>query len=246
MDRCARNHHRYCWTRKYGKNNGAVSSFFVSGLLFGPMLSGTLSELFGYWPTWAVAIAVIVVDTLMRVIMVGNQPSKEARGEFPGDNSPRDVESEATGDQRWKQHINERSALLSSPPQGTFDQEIMDKARAYENFYRVILFNTRAVTGLLCNFTTATTLVSFDTTLPLHVKKEFGWGTWRVSLMFFILQIPALEFSSLVCMLKDRVGTRVPTAVGFISCAIFMFLVGAQPRGWPSWSHRLHGSHWWC
>ena len=114
MDRCARNHHRYCWTRKYGKNNGAVSSFFVSGLLFGPMLSGTLSELFGYWPTWAVAIAVIVVDMLMRVIMVGNQPSKEARGEFPVDNPPRDIESEATGDQRWKQHINERSALLSS------------------------------------------------------------------------------------------------------------------------------------
>ncbi|KOS46911.1 hypothetical protein ACN38_g2100 [Penicillium nordicum] len=53
-----------------GKTMGVVSSFFLSGLLFGPMFSGTLLGLVGYWPTWMFAIAVLVIDMLLRVVMI--------------------------------------------------------------------------------------------------------------------------------------------------------------------------------
>lgn len=201
-----------------GKVLGGVSSFFNSGLLLGPMLSGTLLQLFGYWSTWIAAMAVLVVDILMRLIMIEKQP-KDSQGE---------VTTEAAGDVESRtvdEVVNERTTLLSPSPSQD-DCPKTDETLAPENFYKVILTNPRAVTGLLCHFTAAFILVTFDTTLPLHVTTEFGWGPGEVSLMFLILQLPSLIFSTFVGMLKDRKGTRVPTALGFISSAIFLVLVG--------------------
>lgn len=209
---------------------GAVSSFFVSGLLFGPMLSGALLDLVGYWPTWMAAIAVLVVDMLMRVVMI------EDRSNSNGERNPNrilstDVESGEVNCENHVRSVNERSTLLApSPPKGCNKKDSQD-TQAYENFYKVIMSSPRAVSGLLGHFTTAIILVSFDTTLPLYVEQRFGWGPSRVSLMFLILQIPSLILSSLVGVLKDKFGTRVPTAIGFQMTAIFMFLIGIPNFG---------------
>ncbi|KAJ6114455.1 hypothetical protein N7486_000233 [Penicillium sp. IBT 16267x] len=202
-----------------GKVLGGVSSFFNSGLLLGPMLSGTLLQLFGYWPTWIAAILVLVVDILMRLVMIEDR-SKDSKGEVPAEASE-DVESRTVDEQ----DVNERTALISpSPPQDDLGPK--SDENLVENFYKVILTNPRALTGLLCHFTAAFILVTFDTTLPLYVTTEFGWGPAEVSLMFLILQLPSLVFSTFVGILKDRVGTRIPTALGFISSAVFLVLVG--------------------
>ncbi|KAJ5538713.1 hypothetical protein N7494_008192 [Penicillium frequentans] len=200
-----------------GKVLGGVSSFFNSGLLLGPMLSGTLLQLLGYWPTWMVAIAVLVIDIGMRLVMIESQ-SKDSKGGVTTEASA-DVESRTVDED-----VNERTALIS-PSQPQEDCPKSDEILA-ENFYKAILTNPRAVTGLLCHFTAAFILVTFDTTLPLHVTTEFGWGPAEVSLMFLILQLPSLVFSTFVGILKDRVGTRVPTALGFISSAAFLVMVG--------------------
>jgi MFS family permease len=204
-----------------GKVLGGVSSFFNSGLLLGPMLSGTLLHLFGYWPTWVAAITVLVIDILMRLVMIEDR-SKDNKGEVSTEASE-DVESRTVDEQ----DVNERTALISPSPDdlGPKTDNIL-----VENFYRVILTNPRAIAGLLCHFTAAFILVTFDTTLPLYVTTEFGWGPAEVSLTFLILQLPSLVFSTFVGTLKDRVGTRVPTALGFISSAVFLALVGLPDR----------------
>ncbi|KAJ5744469.1 hypothetical protein N7533_009339 [Penicillium manginii] len=201
-----------------GKVLGGVSSFFNSGLLVGPMLSGTLLQLFGYWPTWIAALAVLVIDILMRVVMIEDR-SKDNTGEVSTEASEDDVESRTIPEQ----DVNERTSLIS-PSQDAVGSKVEDVL--VENFYKAVLTNPRAITGLLCHFTAAFILVTFDTTLPLHVTTEFGWGPAEVSLSFLILQLPSLVFSTFTGILKDRVGTRVPTALGFISSAVFLALVG--------------------
>jgi MFS family permease len=201
-----------------GKVLGGVSSFFNSGLLVGPMLSGTLLQLFGYWPTWIAALAVLVIDILMRVVMIEDR-SKDNTGEVSTEASEDDVESRTIPEQ----DVNERTSLIS-PSQDAVGSKVEDVL--VENFYKAVLTNPRAITGLLCHFTAAFILVTFDTTLPLHVTTEFGWGPAEVSLSFLILQLPSLVFSTFIGILKDRVGTRVPTALGFISSAVFLALVG--------------------
>lgn len=213
-----------------GKTMGAVSSFFVSGLLFGPMLSGTLLESVGYWPTWMVAIAVLLMDMLMRVVMIENRSNNEG-SQDSGNETSKDIESREAEGEHDDRDINEQSALLAPPPSNGINKKNDEQTSVYENFYKVILSNPRALCGLLGHFTTAMVLVSFDTTLPLYVEHQFGWGSSQVSLMFLILQMPSLVLSSVVGMVKDRIGTRVPTAIGFVIAGIFMFLIGTPNIG---------------
>ncbi|KAJ5651839.1 hypothetical protein N7507_009265 [Penicillium longicatenatum] len=207
-----------------GKVIGGVSSFFNSGLLLGPMLSGTLLQLFGYWVTWMAAIMVLVIDILMRLVMIEDR--RTDKGE-PTEAS--DVES------RTAETVNERTTLIS-PSQDDYPKS----AELEENFYKVILTNPRAATSLLGNFTVAFVLVTLDTTLPLYVTTEFGWGPAEVSLMFLILQLPSLVFSTLVGILKDRVGTRIPTALGFVSSAVFLALAGASDHWNGQTGHAIY------
>lgn len=95
-----------------GKALGAVSSFFTSGTMFGSMTSGFLLHYVGYWATWAVAIAALVVDMIMRAVMVENKKeSVDQRTTL--DTSPGDVEAAQTND-AGEEQANERTALLGS------------------------------------------------------------------------------------------------------------------------------------
>jgi hypothetical protein len=73
-------------------------------------------------------------------------------------------------------------------------------------------------------------MVSFDTTLPLHSKDEFGWNSARVSLMFLLLQLPAIFLAPFSGMLKDKFGTKFPTAAGFFAISIFIWLLGTPGK----------------
>ncbi|KAF2217405.1 hypothetical protein CERZMDRAFT_104178 [Cercospora zeae-maydis SCOH1-5] len=98
-----------------GKALGAVSSFFTSGTMFGSMTSGFLLHYVGYWATWAVAIAALVVDMIMRAVMIENK-KEDGNKVTPFDEAAGDVESahiRGTGGIEVEQ-AHERTALLGS------------------------------------------------------------------------------------------------------------------------------------
>ncbi|WPB01716.1 uncharacterized protein RHO25_006346 [Cercospora beticola] len=95
-----------------GKALGAVSSFFTSGTMFGSMTSGFLLHYVGYWATWAVAIASLTVDMVMRAVMIENKKgSVDQRTAL--DTSPGDMEA-AQPNNAAEEEVNERRALLRS------------------------------------------------------------------------------------------------------------------------------------
>ncbi|KAJ5633400.1 hypothetical protein N7490_009739 [Penicillium lividum] len=211
-----------------GKVLGGISSFFVSGLLFGPMAAGTFLQVLGYWLTWMVPILMLIIDMLMRMVMIENKnghrsPAKEY---LSPDSGSTDAEED-------DDHIREDAALLDIPqiPNAYDESQPGDlansgKSRFASNIYTMILSDSRAAGGLICNFTQAVILVGLDTTLPLHCNEQFGWNSARVSLMFLLLQIPSLLLGSLTGLLKDRVGTKLPTSIGFLTVSLFLWLLG--------------------
>lgn len=93
--------------------------------------------------------------------------------------------------------------------------------------YYVYVFQHRGfVGGVLGFFAFAILISSFDTTLPLHVRDVFGWDSMPTGLMFLALQGPSIALSPFIGWLKDRVGTRIPTTVGFSILAPLMWLLG--------------------
>ncbi|KAJ5548302.1 hypothetical protein N7513_005536 [Penicillium frequentans] len=222
-----------------GKVLGGISSFFVSGLLFGPMAAGTFLQVLGYWWTWMVPILMLIIDMLMRVVMIENKNGhRSPTKEYLSDDTP---SNENTTRGNNDDQIHEDAALLDIPylNHDTYyddDESLPQREEAPKNnkksspftsnIYTMILSDSRAAGGLICNFTQAVILVGLDTTLPLHCSEQFGWNSARVSLMFLLLQIPSLLLGSLTGLLKDKVGTKFPTSVGFLTVSVFLWMLG--------------------
>ncbi|KAJ5178342.1 major facilitator superfamily domain-containing protein [Penicillium coprophilum] len=208
----------------------AISAFFISGLLVGPMVSGTLIDLIGYWPTWLTAIAILVADMIMRLIMI-ESPMKgveDVEDSVPEIITPDEtsclIPSSANDDREQGYHTKRDESLLSCPSQSPA-----------QNFYKVVLSHPRALTAMACHATNGLSLVAIDTTLPLHVTRVFGWDTSRVSLMFLLLQLPTLFLSPLTGWMKDRMGTKVPSGAGLLATALLLWLLGTSgPDGLSS------------
>lgn len=93
-------------------------------------------------------------------------------------------------------------------------------------FYITLFRHRRFVAGAVSYLVFAVITASFDTTLPLHVRDVFGWGSMPTGLLFVALQSPGIPLSPLIGWVKDRLGTRHPVAIGFLLLAPWMWLVG--------------------
>ncbi|KAG5948161.1 hypothetical protein E4U53_006332 [Claviceps sorghi] len=211
-----------------GKTLGAVASVYTSGLLFGPMASGMLLPLLGYWMTWCAAIAMLAVDLMMRFVMIENKQGPQPKGD-----APHDVEAMDTSNTT---DVNEQTPLLPDAPPGSrneprsataLQEADLETVSSPENFYLFIFTSLRAITAIACHSTMSMVLLSLDTTLPLHAYRTFGWGTAQVSLMFLLLQLPSLLLSTVMGMIKDKAGARLPTGVGLLGMGFFLWLLGA-------------------
>ncbi|KAF4761305.1 hypothetical protein HAV15_007930 [Penicillium sp. str.  len=115
----------------------------------------------------------------------------------------------------------ERSRDTSGPTSG---QVVSEKTGIH--FYLCMCSNGRFVGGVVSYFCFAVLTASFDTTLPLHVRDAFHWGSLPAGLLFAAFQGPAVFFSVPVGWLKDRVGTRYPTTIGFALLVPLLWLIG--------------------
>ena len=187
-----------------GKAFGLVHSFVSVGALSGPAVAGLLLEAAGYWWTWGAVLLVLVLDIVMRLVMLER---------------PKGLESNAqTGANNPCNQVIEDSTLLpnTEAPEG-HAEDIADLSMF--RFYKKMLSQRRVVVGLLCSVIYSAMLASYNTTIPLHVKSAFSWGSSHTGLLFVGLQGPAILLSPFCGWFRDRFGTRLPATIGLISLA---------------------------
>lgn len=192
-----------------GKMYGFVTIAIGVGTSGGPLVAGVLFDVCGYWVAWSSVLFVIVFDVILRCLMLersrdSGSPRAERAGQDP-----------------------EREALLSpshDPDQQVSSQAISEKTGI--QFYLCLCSNGRFIGGVVSYFCYAVLTASFDTTLPLHVRDAFHWGSLPAGLLFAAFQGPAVFFSVPVGWLKDRVGTRYPTTIGFALLVPLLWLIG--------------------
>jgi MFS family permease len=224
---------------------GAVSAVFTSGLLIGPMVSGWMLPLFGYWPTWSTAILVLIVDMIIRLLIIEAPKEPEDTTKIKtgvistngrDHDSSRDVE--ATGSETTSNSTDETTPLLQPPSQDQNQSEPASDTTDVEstqverppNFYRIVLAHPRALTAMVCHMASALVVTSLDTTLPIHVIRDFGWNTAKTSFMFFLVQIPQLILGSFTGWLKDVYGTKILTGVGYLLSGLLLWILGTPGK----------------
>jgi Na+/melibiose symporter-like transporter len=127
----------------------------------------------------------------------------------------------------------------STAPSATALPETVEEKTGLQ-YYVYMFQHRRFVSGVLGYFAFAILLSSFDTTLPLHVRDTFNWDSMPAGLLFLALQGPGIALSPLCGWLKDRVGTRIPTTIGFLGLAPLMWLLGVPGDERFPWANEGH------
>jgi hypothetical protein len=178
----------------------------------GPMVSGTLLELLGYWPAWSGALLLLAIDFFARLVMIDLRASSPT--------TPPETETE--------DEIDEEARLLSSPSPPTSEPPSKPTP---PNFYKLMLTNPQILAGLFNTLILSIILSAFDTTLPVHVRDTFNWGSLPVGLIFLLLQAPSILFGPLIGWFRDRVGLKYPTTFGWSALVPLLWLLGVP--GYP-------------
>lgn len=113
-----------------------------------------------------------------------------------------------------------------------------EKERSGLQFYLYVLRQRRFLGGITSFISYSLIIASFDTTLPLHVRSAFNWGSLQAGLLFLALQGPGILLGPLAGNLKDKVGTKIPAAVAFFVIGPVLMVMGVPGDGrweWQRW-----------
>lgn len=202
-----------------GKIAGLSSTLTSAGTCSGPVIAGFLFGIGGYWTAWAGAALFLIVDIIMRLLMI-EKPQK--RRDTACRTRTRNESLSLFAEEHEHEHIipSETEPLLNEDPSSS-TEEI-----AGWRFYICLFRQPCFAAGIVCYFVFALFIASFESTIAMHVRSAFGWGVFPVGLLFASIQGPGMILAPLVGLLKDRVGSRLPTTIGFISVAPFLWVLG--------------------
>lgn len=201
-----------------GKIAGLSSTLTAAGTCAGPLMAGFLFGLGGYWTAWTGAFVFVIVDIIMRLLMV---------------EKPRSLPQEGRS-QEQDPLLNDASSFQPDAidRQSSHDQEMQDW-----RFYACLFRQPRFSAGIICYYVFSLFIGSLESTLAMHVKVAFGWGALPVGLLLALIQGPGMVLALPVGWLKDRVGSRVPTMVGFVSAVPFLLFLGIPGDGHFAWAN---------
>ena len=216
------------------------------GNLIAPWLAGIVYEKAGYYAVFAIILAIIAFDFILRVVMIEkrtaakwlSKPEAASPGIRRGDN------------EEWRTD-DERDSVCSRPedyqvinPNETppLRDQISDidetspllhkKANRSSNWFvrtfprmTLLLSSPRIIAATWGAFAHTMLIGYLDATLPLFVKRTFHWGSRGAGLIFLASSAPSL-LGTLFGMLSDCYGTRKVSFLGFALLVPSIALLG--------------------
>lgn len=220
-------------------------SFVTSGVVGGPVISGSLFQLAGYWAAWSVPFAFLSLDFVARLAMVDRKPQSSKTLERPEqEESDAILSSQTDGYETMKQNPNNACRQRADSSEGHSARcSSSDEVKTPSSgFYRTLLFDPRILVGLANTLGQSVIIAGFDTTLPLYLLNTFDWGSLPVGMMFLGIQGPPIVLGPLIGGLRDRLGLRLPTVIGWALVVPFLWLLAVPGRpGFPWAAPDSHG-----
>ncbi|PVH87799.1 putative MFS multidrug transporter [Cadophora sp. DSE1049] len=220
---------------RMGQAMGLVTMAASVGTSAGTMLAGVLLELIGYWPTWCTAFALLGIDAVLRLLMI--ERKRGANFPSPAQSEAASLLSQESMEENCYSYgtATHTTTILPNKSLPSLSEE---KEKAGLSFYIYVLRQRRFLGGITSFISYSMIIASFDTTLPLHVRDAFNWGSLQAGLLFLALQGPGILLGPLAGNLKDKVGTRSPAAVAFFVIGPVLMVMGVPGDGrwkWQSW-----------
>lgn len=183
------------------------------------MLGGVLYSKAGTAGVFAIGLAVLVLDLIMRMLVI---EKKVARRYGPGNPervgdldaaTSRDLDGEA--EEQPNDQSDEEQPLLGGKDEPNFKLSEDQPAIARKITILPCLANPRLLTALLVAFIQALLLGSFDATVPTTAQDLFGLDSLEAGLLFLPLGAFDLVVGPLAGWFVDRYGTKPGAVLGY-------------------------------
>ncbi|KAJ5934077.1 hypothetical protein N7466_003624 [Penicillium verhagenii] len=216
-------------TDELDKINGIITVALAMGSTAGPLIAGSLLQLAGYWRAWNYAFIASLVGIGLQFLMVDTKKPQMHGRPRPADQNS----SEASV-------VDEQSPLIPTlvTENAVEIQGLLSWKRFNMTLYVYLFRNSQYIGGIVSSICYAVVSSSFSTTLPLHVRHVFNWGSLPTGLLFGAIQGPNAFLGVPVAWLKKRIGTRHPTTFGFAILAIMLWLIGIPGEEKFPWFNR--------
>ncbi|KAJ5291057.1 hypothetical protein N7478_000308, partial [Penicillium angulare] len=224
-------------SERVGAAMGQTTIGLTWGFVLGPMVGGYIYEHLGWYGTFTVPAALVVVDIALRFVMIeapkNNQPDK-AEQNLHSEHSPPGFNSYDTFNDEGihapayststssRNQENEAAPLLHPSPFPEHDQDPDRKVQRATIFHLLLSF--RMPFALLATLTMATIFSSLETTLPLFTMQTFNWGSTGAGLIFLAVSIPTFG-GVFIGDAIHRIGVRILGSTAFATGCISWILM---------------------
>lgn len=210
-----------------GSMLGLNMSIVMTGTVAGPMISGLLLEVAGYWPVCCVPIGFLAFDILVWLLLI-ERPKRSHIDEAQAPHAYMSTEQEGS---EVSEDLNSENSPLLAPIVRTDSKNPETHQPQQRNFYAVMMSDIRVIVSL-ANVVAGSLIASgLNTTLPVHLRAIFEWGPFDVGLIFLILRVPAIILGPLSGWLRDRIGLRLPTTIAWVIQTPLLILLGLPGSG---------------
>ena len=188
-----------------GRALGFVAMSTTAGMLAGPAISGLIYAKLGYGAVWVVIGSLITLDIVSRSLMQNPTDSEREHKQAIDDNStPSEERSEVQNQQN-----NERSPLL---------RQDRSKRKSTLSLLSQLFRRRQMIIAFYLAILSAFLLSSFESVLPLFLKRQLQFNSAQVSGLFIAAFAP-LGLAPLVERLSSRYGVRPVVFVGLAFAA---------------------------
>lgn len=174
-----------------GQTMGIISMAYSIGILVGPLLGGVVYASSGYYAVFYMAFALIALDIFLRFSFIEKKVAARwltadgtarPEGMTMADADPSSCEVRLRNDTDETEALSRRNVESLRSPRRTIRLPPVV----------TLLGSRRLLAAFWGTLVVASLTTAFDSTLPLYVKKIFGWNSLGSGLLFLALLLPSI------------------------------------------------------
>ncbi|KAJ5737526.1 uncharacterized protein N7483_002651 [Penicillium malachiteum] len=221
-------------TERVGEAMGYTGIALTWGFLLGPSVGGIMYDSLGFYGTFAIPIALLAVDVILRLAMIEKSELTEDSDETYVVHSNSSTVSYGTGYNTFSsqtESITESSMFIESsdtdaPLLGLPASDVENMRPTLQKKATIfdLLFSPRLPIALVSTIVISIIFHALETVLPLFVMDTFQWTSAGAGLIFVVPSIPSFA-GVYVGRLHSRIGPQIPGAAAFLLAAVTWMLM---------------------
>ena len=174
-----------------GQTMGIISMAYSIGILIGPLLGGVVYASSGYYAVFYMAFGLIALDIVLRFSFI----EKKVAARWLGVNSiaaPGSTTTAETSPTSHELRLRDNGGEMEAQSQRSVEPARLRRSTIRLPPVVTLLGSRRLLAAFWGCLVVAALSTAFDSTLPLYVKRIFGWNSLGSGLLFLALLLPSM------------------------------------------------------